>query len=248
MKTVTYETSTRAFWLKMAIPAACLFALVLITGCASTKITNSEQLVTGFIPKPGTIWVYDFAATASDVPANSALAGEDLDTTPQTPEEISEGKQLGYQIAAQLVTQINAMGMHAAQASTLSQPQVNDIVLRGYLLSVKQGSTAARVLVGFGAGASSLNTLVEGFQVTPTGLRKLGYGTVDAKGNKSPGMSLGVASFLITKNPAGLIINAGVQAYGVASGDDSVTGRAKATAKVIADRLKERFTEQGWIF
>jgi hypothetical protein len=60
-------------------------------------------------------------------------------------------------------------------------------------------------------------------------------------------MVLGVATFLATKNPAGLIINAGVQTYGEASGSDAVTGRAKATAKQIAEVLKQRFTDQGWL-
>jgi len=60
----------------------CLFAVLFATGCASTKISNPEELVTGPIPRPGTIWVYAFA-TAADVPANFALVGEkDLDTAP----------------------------------------------------------------------------------------------------------------------------------------------------------------------
>jgi hypothetical protein len=233
--------------LKSTTLGLCLFAAFLAVGCASTKVVNREQLVTGPIPRPGTIWVYDFAATAADVPANSALAGEDLDTTPQTPEQIAEGMKLGDQIATELVVQINGMGLTAEQASPESKPQINDIVIRGYLLSVKKGSAVERVAIGFGAGKSSLSTMVEGFQMTAQGLRKLGVGTVDAGGNKGPGMVLGVATFLATKNPAGLIINAGVQTYGEASGSDAVTGRAKATAREIADVLKQRFQEQGWI-
>jgi hypothetical protein len=236
-----------ALWGKMATVVLCLSALVAITGCASTKVSNREQLVTGPLPQPGTIWVYDFAATADDVPANSALAGEDLDTTPQTAGQIAEGQKLGHQIATELVWQIHAMGMTAELASAATKPQINDIVIRGYLLSVKEGSTAERVAIGFGAGKSSLSTMVEGFQMTSKGLRKLGYGTVDAGGNKSPGMVLGVATFLATKNPAGLIINAGVQTYGTASGNSTVEGRAKASAKEIADVLKQRFTDQGWL-
>jgi Domain of unknown function (DUF4410) len=234
-------------WGKLMVVALCLVALFVAAGCASTKITNREQLVTGPIPRPGTIWVYDFAATAADIPANSALAGEDLDTTPQTAEQIAEGMKLGDQIATELVAQIRDMGMTAEQASLATKPKINDIVIRGYLLSVKEGSTAERVIVGFGAGKSSLSTMVEGFQMTAQGLRKLGYGTIDAGGNKSPGMILGVATFFATKNPAGLIINAGMQTYGEASGSDEVTGRAKATAKQIADVLKKRFTDQGWL-
>ena len=235
--------------LKLTSLAACLFAVLFITGCASTKITNREQLVTGPIPRPATIWVYDFAATAADVPANSALNGEkDLDTAPaQTAEQIEEGKKLGAQIAKELVARINELGMSAAVASSATKPRVNDIVIRGYLLSVEEGSTGMRVIVGFGAGKSSLSTMVEGYQMTDHGLRKLGYGTIDAGGNKSPGMVLGVATFLATKNPVGLIINGGVQGYQVASGNSSIEGRAKATAKEIADVLKKRFEGQGWI-
>jgi hypothetical protein len=240
MKTTTFKKIVFS-------PCIAVLAAGLLAGCASTKMTNREQLVTGPIPRPATIWVYDFAATAADVPANSALAGEDLDTTPQTPEQIAEGMKLGDQIATELVAQINAMGMPARQASPATKPQVNDIVIRGYLLSVNQGSAVERVAIGFGAGKSSLSTMVEGFQMTAKGLRKLGYGTVDAGGNKSPGMVLGVATFLATKNPAGLIINAGMQTYGEASGSDAVTGRAKATAREIADVLKQRFQQQGWI-
>ncbi len=233
--------------LKSSTLIACWFAGLFITGCASTQITGRDEIVTGKIPKPGTIWVYDFAATPDEVPTNSVLAGEDLDTTPQTSKQIAEGKKLGAQIATELVAQINQMGMPAQVATAETKPQLNDIVIRGYLLSVNEGSAVKRVAIGFGAGKSSLSTMVEGFEMTADGLRRLGSGTIDAGGNKSPGMVLGVATFLATKNPAGLIVNAGVQAYGEASGSDEVTGRAKATAAEIAKALKQRFQQQGWI-
>ncbi len=226
---------------------ACLLALFFVAGCATTKVTDREELVQGKIPRPGTIWVYAFAATAADVPTNSALAGEAIDTTPQSAEQIALGMKLGDEIATELVGQIRDLGMHAAQASPDTKLQINDLIIRGYLLSVKEGNAAERVAIGFGAGKSSLSTLVEGYQQTATGLRKLGSGNVNAGGGKSPGVVLGVATFLATKNPAGLIINAGMQTYGVASGKDSVTGRAKATASEISDVLKQRFQEQGWI-
>ncbi len=232
----------------LTIIAACLVAALFVTGCASTKVSNREQLVTGKIPRPATIWVYDFVATPADVPANSALSDEkELDTTPQTAEQIAEGKKLGAQIATEMVTQINSFGMSAAQASADSKPKVNDLVIRGYLLSVQEGSAAKRVAIGFGSGAAELHTLVEGFQVTATGERKLGSGTVAADGGKSPGAVLGVAVFLATKNPAGLIISGGMHVYGEASGSSTVEGRAKSTAKEITDVLKQRFQEQGWI-
>src|SRR3990172_5683374 len=63
----------------------------LLAGCASTKVTEREQDVTGQIPRPANVWVYDFVATAGDVPADSAFASQpDLDTTPQTAEQLAQ--------------------------------------------------------------------------------------------------------------------------------------------------------------
>ena len=226
----------------------CLVALLVIAGCASTKVTGRDELVTGRLPRPNTIWVHDFAATPADVPAESALAGQDLEhSTPQTAKEIAIGRQLGDEIASQLIEQINSMGMSAERASAGTAPQINDIVIRGYLISFNAGSAAKRIAIGFGSGASDLKVAAEGFQMTAQGLRKLGSGTTDATGGKAPGADLGVLGLLATHNPAGLIISSGIKIYGEESGRSTVKGRAKQTAREIADVLKKRFQEQGWI-
>jgi uncharacterized lipoprotein YajG len=225
-----------------------LLALIVVAGCASTKVSNRQELVTGQLPRPATIWVYDFAATPADVPADSALAAPAAaGATPQTAAQIAAGRQLGAQIASELVAQINSMGMNAAVAGAATTPQINDIVIRGYLVSVSQGNEAERLAIGFGEGASELKTAVEGFQVTPQGLRKLGSGSLDSGGSKSPGAAVGVVGLIATGNPAGLIISTGMKVYGEESGSSKVEGRAKATAKEIADVLKQRFEQRGWI-
>lgn len=235
-------------WQRWPTIISCLFALVVCAGCASTKVSDQQVLVTEKLPRPQHIWVHDFAATAADVPADSTLAREfTVETTTQTAEDIAAGRQLGRDMAAQLVGEISAMGMPAEQATTGTKPQINDLVIRGYLVSIDEGSTAKRVAIGFGAGKSELRTVVEGFQVTAQGLRKLGYGTVDAGGGKSPGAAVGVATFIATANPAGLIVSGGMKVYGEASGSSKIEGRGRATAKEIAKVLKKRFEDQGWI-
>ena len=58
---------------------------------------------------------------------------------------------------------------------------------------------------------------------------------------------MGAATLIATHNPAGLIISTGVKLYNEKSGSAKVEGRAKETAKEIADVLKGRFEEEGWI-
>ena len=193
--------------------------------------------------------MYDFAATPAEVPAASALAGQSIEhPTPQTPEQIELGRQLGEAIATDIVEEIRGgMGLPAKRASSQTMPEINDIVIRGYLLSVDEGSAVKRVAIGFGSGGSELMTAVEGFQVTAQGLRKLGSGKVGATGGKTPGGAVGVAALIVTGNPVGLIVGGGVKAYGEYSGSSKIEGRAKASAKEITDQLRLKFQEQGWI-
>jgi hypothetical protein len=237
-----------AFWGTVPVIVCGLLALVTFAGCASTKVTSRQMLVTGQLPRPNHILVYDFAATPADVPSSSDYANPNYrPPLPQTSEEIAVGRQAGAQVAAALVKQINDMGLPAVQASPGVQPQLNDIVIRGYFISVDEGSTAKRVAIGFGSGSSKLVTAVEGYQMTAEGLRKLGSGTVDAGGAKGPGAGLGVVGWVVTGSPVGLVVSGGMKVYGEASGSSKIEGRAKATAKEIAEQLKIRFQQQGWI-
>ena len=225
-----------------------LFALLMVAGCASTEVTQRQEYRGGKIPRPGHIWVYDFAATPADIPADSTLAGQSVEhAAPQTPEQIATGRQVGEQIATSLVEEIRAMGMPAMRASSGTRPEINDLVIRGYLLSIDEGDATKRVAVGFGSGASHLTVAAEGFQMTAQGLRKLGGGKMESGGSKTPGGAVGVAALVVTGNPVGLIVGGGAKAYGEYSGSAKVEGRAKATAKEIADKLKPKFQEQGWI-
>jgi hypothetical protein len=88
---------------------------------------------------------------------------------------------------------------------------------------------------------------VEGFQMTPQGLRKLGSGTIDSSGNKTPGMAVPVAVAIATENPTGLIIGGTMKVAGEVTGRNTIEGRADQTAGEIADELKGGFQQLGWI-
>ena len=50
-----------------------------------------------------------------------------------------------------------------------------------------------------------------------------------------------------TANPIGLMVGGAAKAQGEMAGKDTIEGLAKNTAKTIAERLRLRFKEQGWI-
>jgi hypothetical protein len=235
-------------FLSSAVP---LFFVFLIVGCASTNVTQQTPMVAQGLPRPNRIWVYNFVANPADMPANAAIAGSiSAQSTPPTPAEIEQGRELGALIASELVSDINAMGLTAVQAGPGAMPQVGDGVIRGYIVSTEGGGTGSavqRFVIGFGAGTAEMDTVVEGYAVTQQGWIKLGSGTLTSSGNKTPGMVVPAAVAIATANPVGLIVVGGAKIYGVASGRSGLQGRAKATADQIAEQLRLRFQDRGWI-
>ena len=85
----------------------CLLVVVLLAGCASVKVSDTENLVTGKIPRPNHILVYNFAATPADAPelAHQYAAAD----TSQPAEQIQGGRQLGAQSASEVAAAFRAM-------------------------------------------------------------------------------------------------------------------------------------------
>jgi hypothetical protein len=229
----------------------CLLALVVGAGCASTNVTEQTPISSPGLAKPNQIWVYNFIADPADMPADSSIGSSvSAPSKPPTRDQIEQGRKFGALIAQDLVVDINAMGLSAVQAGPSSSPQVGDGVIRGYLVSVQGGGAGGavkRFVIGFGYGTSEMDTVVEGFAVTPQGLRKLGSGTLSSSGSKTPGMVVPAAVAIATANPIGLIVVGGLKVYGEASGRNTLEGRAKATSDAIAEELKIRFQDRGWV-
>ena len=169
-----------------------LFGVATLAGCASTNVNQQTPMTAPGLARPNQIWVYDFVAAPSDMPADSSLAGQvGAPSTPPTADEIETSRKYGAMIAQQLVNDIQAMGMPAIEASPGSSSQVGDSIIRGYVVSTQGGGAGGmvkRMVIGFGAGTAEMDTVVEGYVVTPQGLRKLGSGTLTSSGNKTPGL------------------------------------------------------------
>jgi hypothetical protein len=224
-----------------------VFALVALAGCASTKVTESQSYHGERLARPDRIIVHDFAATPGDIPSWSTAGRYAAPSTPQSAEAIATGRELGVQVANELVAEIREMGLPAVHAGGQPGPRVGDIVITGYFGSIDEGSAAKRVVLGFGSGGAELTTHVDGYLMTDRGLRKLGSRDLDSEGNKTPGVAVPLAVTLATANPIGLIVGGALKVGGEATGSSTITGSAKRTAKKIAGELKEAFEEQGWI-
>jgi hypothetical protein len=226
--------------------ATWLLALVVLVGCASSKVTEHKPYQ-GKLTKPDRIIVYDFAATPSDLPAGVSISGPGFGSAQPTAEQLVLGRKLGAEVAKDLATELRNLGLPATLAAGQPALRVNDIAIVGYFTTVNEGSATERVGLGFGTGAAELKTVVNGFVMTAQGLRPLGSGTVEAGSGKTPGGAAPLVVAVATANPVGLLVSGAAKVYGEASGSETIEGAAERTAQQIAAKLKVAAEKQGWI-
>ncbi len=226
--------------------AAWLVLIAVLTGCASSEVTN-YQPYQGKIPRPDRIIVYDVATAPSELPAEVAIAGQGAAPLPLTAEQRAAGRTLGAEIAKNLVSQLQAMGLPAVRSAGQPSPRPGDGLVVGYFATIDEGSAAKRVGIGFGAGGAELVTVVKGYLVTATGLQPLGSGAVEAGSGKTPGGAAPLVVAVATGNPVGLLVSGAAKVYGEASGSETIDGAARRTADEIAEKIRVTAEKQGWI-
>jgi hypothetical protein len=119
--------------------AAVLLAVMVVAGCASTDITERQRYQGAQLARPDRIIVHDFTANPAEVPPESALAAQMADAPTPTAQQIEVGRELGAQVATDLVAELREMGLPAVRAAGQPPPRPDDIVLRGYFVSVDEG-------------------------------------------------------------------------------------------------------------
>ena len=171
----------------------------------------------------------------------SALAGQHSEhNPPQTAAQIKTGQQLGAEIETEF-GQADPRHGKCPQSMRLQKRSRRSTTLSSGAIwfPSKRAMPPSASLSDSGPVRPDLKVAVEGFQMTTQGLRKVGGGTTDSEGGKTPGADVGAAALIATHNPVGLIVSTGLKIYGEESGKSTVKGRAEQTAKEIADVLKK---------
>ncbi len=224
-------------------------ALAGMAACARTSVEN-VNVRTGVLPRPQAIVVYDFVVSPGDVSLNSGIGSRLLHMVRETPvseEELKLGREVSRIVADHLVKEINKTGIAAFPASATVPIAVPSLAIEGQFLSVDEGNRLRRMVIGFGAGASELRTLVQVYETTPEGRRLVEDFYTTVKSSIKPGIAPMV--------PVGAAVAAGAATSAVVSGSvgiatagsQSVESDARHTAEEIAKMLKKFFVEQGWI-
>lgn len=220
-----------------------------MVGCARTSVQNVTARATG-LPRPQMIVVHDFGVSPGDVSLNSGIGARLIRMVRETPaseEELKLGRQVASLVTEHLVKDINKLGITAVPASAMTPVTGPSLAIEGHFLTVDEGNRLRRMVIGFGAGASEVRTLVQVYETTGEGRRLVEDFYTTVKSSVKPGMGpmVGVGATVAAGAATSAVVSGGVGA--ATEGSQSVQADAKHTAEEIAKVLKKFFVEQGWI-
>ena len=235
----------------LTIPALLTMTSVL-GGCAQTTV--QPQLAPPpavSLPRPDRIIVFNFAVTPGEVTENQGFFQGVVDRFGSTSEferVQGIGQDAANSFAEELVKRINNLGLPVERGQRGMPLPANALLISGQFLDVNEGNRLARTVVGFGLGASTMDTQVQVYAPSNTGYRMVLEFKTHADSGEMPGVAV--------TGPAGAAaaggLTAGVTAANLAAGGikgyrSSVGPMASRSANQAADYLSQFFAQNGWI-
>lgn len=237
---------------KVFKPFYLVLALGLI-GCAGAKVGQEVQssMPTSNAP-PSQVVVYPFAVSADDVKLNSSIVQRAYRS--MSDDTASEQQQLAHETAQnvclQIVTKLSQKGFPAVCQNRGVPPGTGNImVVEGEFTDINEGNRLRRLVIGLGAGASSLDTDVYLYQPNgDNGLSQLLTFNTHAESGKMPGAGItGPAGAAAGGAAAFATLGANVAMGGAKTVTSSTNYLGDKTADQIVDQLMKYFQQQGWV-
>jgi hypothetical protein len=225
------------------LPVALLF---FIAACGQTAVRPLGRIQDTNLPPPARILVYDFTMADSVVKEYQGILRQQPAVTNPAERESQIKRHAADAATGELVKGLRGLGFAVAPVARGTPVADNDLLIDGKFLAVDQGNPLRRLLIGFGSGASKVETRVELYHGTER--RKLLEFTTRSDSGRMPGAAATV--------PAGAAVQGGVTAGVIASGAigtgyeayrTDVAQMARATAEQSVRYLSEFFAKQGWI-
>jgi hypothetical protein len=228
-----------------------LLSMAALTGCPKTSVQPVEETAATTLPAPEIVLVYNFSVNLAEVTQNYGLfqkAIDAVDSTTQT-EAITEiAHEAANRLTADLATEISKLGLPAQPATRDTYVPPNSLLIAGYFVDVDEGNRAERLVIGFGAGKSKIDTQVQVLQPSGGTYRTVLEFKTHADSGDMPGAAVtmgagAAAQGAVTGGMAAAnVAFGGAKAY--RSGIDSMIDR---TADRATEYLSQFFAREGWI-
>jgi hypothetical protein len=229
-----------------------LLAALLIVACASATITPEKVAQPANLVRPTRIVVCDFAVSPTEVTLNQSIvhrtfrAVQSNEATDKS--RLEAAHAVAHDLADALVKDLQDLGFAVEKLPRGTPVSGNVLIVDGQFLNVDEGNRLRRVVIGFGAGASKLDTRVQVYQVSGGTPRRVLEFETQVESAKMPGaaVTMGAGAVATGAVSAGSAAAAAGMA-GVKAHQSRMGALTDKTAEEITAYLSQYLAKQGWI-
>jgi len=231
-----------------------LYVLMAIAafGCAGAQVTQQSSAAPAPTAGPPTqIFVYPFAADASDVTLNQGIF-QKVYRNVSGENESDAQLQIAHQTAQNICIQVAANLTQKGITATCIQRGVpptgsNVLILDGQFTDISEGNRLRRMVIGLGAGASKLDAVVQVLQKTDESTVELMDFTTSADSGYMPGAGItGPAGAAAGGAVAAASIGVNIAAAGVKNYTSATGFLVDKTTGQIVELVVAYYNRQGW--
>ncbi|SRR6266513_5798 len=217
-----------------------------VAACGQTGIRKASLTSETNLPRPSRILVYDFAVSEREVKEYQGIMRQQPTIKDPVERERLLAKEVKDALSDELVDHLKPLGFVVERAARGTRATDNDLLVDGQFLTVDEGNPLHRLVIGFGTGASAVQTQVQVYQARES--RKLLEFTTQSDSSSMPGAAatMGAGAVVGGGVSAGMVVaNAAVS--GVKTYKSDVARMAADSGDQVARYLSEFFAKQGWI-
>ncbi|MGH7925154.1 MAG: DUF4410 domain-containing protein [Candidatus Binatus sp.] len=219
--------------------------------CAGAQVTQQSSAAPISAGPPTAVFVYPFAASASDVSLNSSIfqvAYRNMSGEDESAQQLEIAHQTAQNICIQVAANLTQKGISTTCLQRGVPPTGNNVlILDGQFTDISEGNRLRRMVIGLGAGASKVDTVVQVIQKTDQGSNELLDFSTSADSGYMPGAGItGPAGAAAGGAAAAASLGVNLAAGGVKNVTSSTGYLVNKTTDQIVQMVVNYYNRQGW--
>lgn len=233
------------------VSRVCLLLAVAAFGCAGAHVTQESSAAPISAAPPSAVVVYPFAVSVSDVSLNSGIfqvAYRNMTDANTGAQEQDLARQTAQNICVKVAANLTGKGINTTCLQRGVPPTGNNVlILDGQFTDISQGNRLRRMVIGLGAGASKVDTVVQVIQKTDQGSTEIIDFATNADSGYMPGAGItGPAGAAAGGATAAASLGVNLAAGGVKNFTSSTGYLVDKTTDQIVQQVVNYYNRQGW--
>ena len=229
---------------------AYLLGVLVLAGCASAAVTQQAQRAPADYDRPSQIVIYPFAANPAEVTLNQSIiqkAYRGATGDNQNADQLQIAHDTAQAICQQVVSDLTSQGYNAicAQRGTFVAGG-NILIVDGALTNISEGNRLRRLVIGFGTGASTLDSNVSMYQRIGGNLNQVLAFSTHADSGKMPGAAVMAPVGVAAGGGAAAVVGMNAAVGGAKTYSSSTSSLAKKISDQIVKTVTDYTARAGW--